>query len=199
MVFFLLLADLVRKTLADDARILFQKHGKIIPVQGDVTSKADLARIVSTIAAHPLSGGLVNLVVANAGAMGPEPPASLDPGQAASPRPSLREAYELLWAPEVAEFDAVFTTNVSGTYFTAVAFLPLLEAGNTAGNVTQASQIIITGSAAAYSRAASAKFAYGASKAGTNDLVRRLSTTLAPYRIRVNSIVPGSKYFAFSP
>lgn len=172
---------------------LFQRHGKIIPIQGDVTSKADLARIVSTIAEHPLSGGFINLVVANAGVIGPEPPASLDPGQPAAARPSLKEAYDLLWAPEVADFDAVFTTNVSGTYFTAVAFLPLLDAGNAAGNVKQASQIIITGSASAYSRAASSKFAYGASKAGTNDLVRRLSTTLAPYRIRVNSIVPGSK------
>ncbi|KAL6851390.1 hypothetical protein ACO1O0_008518 [Amphichorda felina] len=167
------------------------RHGKIIPIQGDVTSKADLARIVSTIAEHPLTGGFINLVVANAGVIGPEPPASLDPGQPAAARPSLKEAYDLLWAPEVADFDAVFTTNVSGTYFTAVAFLPLLDAGNAAGNVKQASQIIITGSASAYSRAASSKFAYGASKAGTNDLVRRLSTTLAPYRIRVNSIVPG--------
>jgi NAD(P)-dependent dehydrogenase (short-subunit alcohol dehydrogenase family) len=158
-----------------------------------VTSKEDLTRIVATIAEHPLSGGFVNLVIANAGAMGPEPPAALDPGQPAKARPSLQEAYELLWAPEVADFDAVFTTNIAGSYFTAVAFLPLLDAGNAAANVAQASHVIIMGSASAYSRAASSKFAYGASKAGTNDLVRRLSTTLAPYRIRVNSIVPGSK------
>lgn len=159
-----------------------------------MTSKTDLSRVTSTIAAHPLSGGLVNLVVANVGMQGPVPPTSLDAG---SPeRPSLHEAYEALWAPERAEFDAVFSSNVSGTYFTAVAFLPLLHAGNEAagGNVRRASsQIIITGSAASYLRDASGMFAYGASKAATNNLVRRLATTLVPYHIRVNSIVPGSK------
>ncbi|ETS75037.1 hypothetical protein PFICI_13521 [Pestalotiopsis fici W106-1] len=167
------------------------KHGKIIPIQGDVTSKTELARIVSTIASHPLSGGVVNLVVANVGIKGPEPPVSLDPGGPTA-KPSLQEAYEFLWAPETADFNAVFATNVSATYYTAVAFLPLLDAGNAAGNVSQSSQIVITGSAASYSRVASSMFAYGASKAATNDLTRRLSTTLVPYHIRVNSIIPGT-------
>ncbi|CAG9952442.1 unnamed protein product [Clonostachys rosea f. rosea IK726] len=180
-----------RKEKLEEAAKTEAKHGKIIPIQGDITSKADLTRIVSTIKEHPLSGGYVNLVVANAGAMGPEPPASLDANQPASSRASLNDAYELLWAPEVADFNSVLETNVAGSYFTAVAFLPLLDAGNAAGNVSQSSQIIIMGSASAYSRLASSKFAYGASKAGTNDLVKRLSTTLAMYRIRVNSIVPG--------
>ncbi|KAI4595858.1 hypothetical protein KJ359_006497 [Pestalotiopsis sp. 9143b] len=180
-----------RQNKLDQAAQNKANHGRIIPIQGDVTSKTDLSRITSAIAAHPLSGGVVNLVVANVGVQGPVPPKSLDAG---SPdRPSLHEAYEALWAPERSEFDAVFSSNVSGTYFTAVAFLPLLHAGNeAAGNARRASsQIIVTGSAASYLRDASGMFAYGASKAATDNLVRRLATTLVPYHIRVNSIVPG--------
>lgn len=120
-------------------------------------------------------------------------PPTLDPSSTS--RPSLAEAYEALWAPEVSDFAEVLTTNLAGTYFTAVAFLPLLDAGNRKGNVAQSSQVIVTGSAASYARTASSKFAYGASKAGGTHLVKKLATTLVPYSIRVNCIEPGCEYF----
>lgn len=42
-----------------------QKHGNIIPIQGDVTKKGDLIRIAASVKE---SVGYVNLVIANAGA-----------------------------------------------------------------------------------------------------------------------------------
>lgn len=54
--------------------------------------------------------------------------------------------------------------NVTGSYFTALAFLELLDAGNKNNNVPQDSQIVITSSVAGYSRFLNSSVAYSTSK-----------------------------------
>lgn len=59
--------------------------------------------------------------------------------------------------------------NVTGSYFTALAFLELLDAGNKNGNVPQDSQIVITSSVAGYSRFLNSSVAYSTSKVRPRD------------------------------
>ena len=80
--------------------------------------------------------------------------------------------------------------------YTAIAFLSLLDAGNTSDkSVTKAkgikSQFIATGSVGAYNRIPAAGFAYGGSKAAVHHVIKQLSTYLVPYHIRANVIAPG--------
>lgn len=127
-----------------------QKHGNIIPLQGDVTSKEDLLKIVDRLTK---TEGFVNLVVANSGLQGP----GLDK---LPQKPSLGEIRDTLWAMDDQLFSSVFKVNNTGVFYTVVAFLPLLEAGNAKGNVEQKSQVIATSSVASFNRAAFSGFAY---------------------------------------
>jgi NAD(P)-dependent dehydrogenase (short-subunit alcohol dehydrogenase family) len=57
-------------------------------------------------------------------------------------------------------FSSVFRVNNTGVFYTVVALLPLLEAGNAKGNVEQKPQVIATSSVASFNRAAFSGFAY---------------------------------------
>ncbi|CAN8096137.1 unnamed protein product [Discula destructiva] len=160
------------------------KHGKIIPLQGDATSKDDLARIVAHITAET---GYINLLVANAGITGPtfSSPATL------SASTSLTDLHSELWSVDPAAFDSTFSVNVRGVYFSVVAFLPLLHAGNEKANVAQSSQVVVTSSIGGYNRTPMAHFSYSASKAGVTHMAKQLATAFAKYNIRCNVIAPG--------
>jgi NAD(P)-dependent dehydrogenase (short-subunit alcohol dehydrogenase family) len=82
---------------------------------------------------------------------------------------------------------------MTGTFFTIAAFLQLLDEGNKRGNLKQKSQVIVTSSVSAFSRASSSGFAYSGSKAAIVHMSKQLSSCLGPYEIRVNVIAPGSK------
>jgi len=86
--------------------------------------------------------------------------------------------------PDITEehFDRTFATNVKGTLFTVQKALPLLVDGVS---------VILTGSTAA-STGAPAFSVYGASKAAIRAFARGWALDLAPRRIRVNVLVPGS-------
>ena len=89
------------------------------------------------------------------------------------------------------EFTNTFHVNVTAQFFTAIAFLGLLDAGNKKGNVEQKSQIIATSSIAGYNKQVPSSFAYGLSKTACTHLVKQLSTSMVPYNIRANAICPG--------
>lgn len=78
------------------------------------------------------------------------------------------------------------------------AFLPLLNAGNEKGNVTQSSQVIITGSIGAFGRVPLAHIAYSASKAAVTHMAKQLSTGLTRHKIRFNVIAPGRESILYS-
>lgn len=86
--------------------------------------------------------------------------------------------------PDITEahFERTFATNVKGTLFTVQKALPLLVDG---------ASVVLTGSTAA-SGGTPAFSVYAASKAAIRSFARSWAVDLAPRRIRVNVLVPGS-------
>jgi NAD(P)-dependent dehydrogenase (short-subunit alcohol dehydrogenase family) len=163
-------------------------HGNIIPLQCDVTSKSSLQNVAARIAEET---GYVNLVIANSGILGPNYSELLpsDEGKI----PNIQEAQKVLWGPSMEQLTEVYNVNVIGVYYTAIAFLDLLDKGNQARNVQQTSQILVTSSIGAFYRAwPQAGMAYTTSKAAVTHLTKSLASYLIQYRIRVNAIAPGS-------
>jgi NAD(P)-dependent dehydrogenase (short-subunit alcohol dehydrogenase family) len=178
--------------LKETASLAINK-GSIIPVVCDVTSKDSLQQAYDFIASQT---EYIDLLVANSGVIGPR---GTTPDKK---QPTLAELRESLWQMPMEEFTQVQHVNITGTFYTAVAFLPLLDAANKkkrgpekTNNATLSSpprpQIIVTSSIAGFLRVAPTAFAYNFSKAGVNSLIKSLSTTLAGYHIRVNGIAPG--------
>jgi NAD(P)-dependent dehydrogenase (short-subunit alcohol dehydrogenase family) len=86
--------------------------------------------------------------------------------------------------PDVTEeqFDRIFSNNVKGTLFTVQKALPLLKDG---------ASVILTGSTSA-TTGIPAFSVYSASKAAIRNFARGWILDLAPRKIRVNVLVPGS-------
>lgn len=163
-------------------------NGTIKPLVGDVTDKTSLANIASQIRQEQ---GHINLLFANAGVMGPKH-ASLLKKEDGS-KPSVEEFQKAMLDPSIEDFTSAAHVNNSAVFYTAVAFLDLLAAGNAACNVPQDSQILVTSSIAGFSRQLASSFAYSSSKAATTHLVKMLATYFAQagYHIRANVIAPG--------
>ena len=157
-------------------------HGNIIPLQGDVTSKSDLSRLVDTITK---SDGFINVLVANAGIGGLASTLEHE-------NPTLEETREFLWSQDPAAFNETFDANTTAVYFSTIAFLGLLDAGNKKGNVEQKSQVIAISSVASLHRNVAA-YAYAFSKAAVNHMMKMFATSWVPYHIRANVIAPGSE------
>ncbi|KAJ3539832.1 hypothetical protein NM208_g5325 [Fusarium decemcellulare] len=157
------------------------KHGNIRSIQADITKKADLERAVAELeSAH----GYVNVVVANAGIGGP----SL---KALPPNPSLSEFRKHVWGWDSEALIEVFAVNTVGVLNTVFAFLELLDAGNKRGEFKQRSQVIATSSIGGFNRSPNLGYGYGGSKAAVTHIFKQLSTSLVPFNIRANVIVPG--------
>ena len=178
-----------------------REQAGLIPVQCDVTSKESLQSAVDRITAE---AGFVNLLVANSGVIGS--------GNAWDPKSSVQEVRKKLFTDHsMKEFTQAFHVNVSGAFFTMVAFLELLDAGNknalkggfgaplspTSEVPGIQSQVIVTSSIAAFSRMALSPPAYSGSKAAIMHLTKHASTSMAPYGIRANALAPGCKYPSF--
>ncbi|KAF7548503.1 hypothetical protein G7Z17_g7009 [Cylindrodendrum hubeiense] len=95
-------------------------HSSISPVACDVTSKESLQVAVDTITKDV---GYVNLVIANSGVIGPL--------KSFNPEMTIQELRRNLFDEVTVEsFTEVLHVNVTGAYFTMLAFLELLDAGN---------------------------------------------------------------------
>lgn len=135
--------------------------------------------------------GYINLLVANAGTTGPmfgDNISICGPDQ--SP---LSDVQRDLWNIDPDLFLNTFATNIGGPFWSIVAFLPLLDAGNKKENVLQSSQVVTTGSEAAYDRIPIPHYTYSASKAGLTHMMKQFATTFTRYKIRFNVIAPGRK------
>jgi len=163
-------------------------NGSVIPIVGDVTSKDSLASCTAQVSKEV---DHVDVLVANSGVSGP----SAQPAAKPNNEPyTLAEIQEHLWNQPMEEFSKTSEVNVTGVFYTAVAFLPLLEAANKLRpppSTIPRAQLIATGSIGGFNRRPLAGYAYGASKAAVHHLVKQLATTLAPYAIRANCICPG--------
>jgi NAD(P)-dependent dehydrogenase (short-subunit alcohol dehydrogenase family) len=154
----------------------------IIPLVGDVTSKEALASIISTITSEV---GYVNLLIANSGMLGPQA------AQKITPDSSIADFQKAWGEASIEDFTETFKLNTTAVWFTILAFLGLLDAGNKKGNVEQKSQVITTSSIGAFNRLVPGGFAYGQSKAATTHMMKQLATNLAPFGIRCNILAPG--------
>ena len=170
----------------------------LIPVQCDITSKESLQSAVDYIAQD---AGHINLLVANSGILGP--------AAIVVPRQSAKEVRKALFEDvSMEDFTNVFHVNTTGNYFTILAFLELLDAGNQAalkggygkplkeGSDVPSiqSQVIVTTSVGAYLRDAWVPPAYAGSKAAAMHLVKHGSTVFAGLGIRVNGLAPGCEF-----
>lgn len=154
----------------------------IIPMVADVTSKSSLCSLADKIQQET---GYINLLCCNSGTMPP-------PIGVKSTKVSVSEyrAKALEQGPEA--WDQTFATNTTAVFFSAMAFLELLDAGNKRGNCAgRKSQVLVTSSIAGYLRTPFNMGPYPASKAAATHLVKGLAGTLVPYSIRVNAIAPG--------
>jgi NAD(P)-dependent dehydrogenase (short-subunit alcohol dehydrogenase family) len=133
----------------------------------------------------------VNAVIANGGIIGPVttyPPRD--------PNESVEELQKNMWALPVEGTQQMIDINVFGTYWTFVAFLHLLDAGNT--HLTSRgktdfiqSQFLSILSIAGFSRNEKVSHFYATQKAALAHLVKILQTQFARRSIRVNGIAPG--------
>lgn len=146
----------------------------VVPLQCDVTSKADLARAVETVKTEV---GYLNLLVCNSGISGPNP----GPVDANT---SVEDFAARNIELDFDDYVSTFSVNVAAVWYTAMSFLPLLDAGNKKGNVQQTSQVIVTSSIAAFNKKSTGGWAYCQSKAAVIALVKNLSTLLPQWKIR---------------
>jgi NAD(P)-dependent dehydrogenase (short-subunit alcohol dehydrogenase family) len=183
-----------RKDVLDSAAS--QQEG-LVPVTCDVTSKDSLQAAVDRITSDT---GYVNLLVANAGVLGPT--------KKLNHNLSIQDLRKSMFEDvSVDDFTNTLNVNVTGAYFTMLAFLELLDAGNknalkggfgaplnSSGSVPSIqSQVIFTSSVGAYSRDWLSPPAYSGSKAALSHLAKHASTNLSKYEIRVNVLAPGCK------
>ncbi|CAG8070076.1 unnamed protein product [Penicillium salamii] len=153
----------------------------VVPVQCDITNQQDLKTAVTLIEKDV---GYINLLVANSGIGGPS--------GSAPPQASISQVQDVLFNIPMDEFTNTFHVNSTGVFYTIVAFLSLLDAGNNDKTYQNGrSQVIATSSIGGFHRKITAGFAYSISKAATTMLMKVLATYLVPYRIRANIICPG--------
>ena len=164
-------------------------NGNIIAIVGNVSDKESLSAVADQVRKEQ---GYVNLLFANAGVSGTRA-RDFIPKLAAGEKPTVAEFREGMMKPEMADFSNDYHVNCTAVFYTAVAFLDLLDAGNKKQNLPQDSQILVTSSVAGFSRYLASSFAYSTSKAAVNHLVKMMATNFAQngFRIRANVIAPG--------
>ncbi|KAF2111441.1 hypothetical protein BDV96DRAFT_582163 [Lophiotrema nucula] len=160
----------------------------IIPIQCDITSKDSLAAAAAQVEKE---SGHVNAVIANSGATGPDMY-----GLPKDRKPTLEEVRKYLWDTPMEHFNQAFEVNATACFYTLVAFMTLLDAGNKSEiskSTGVTSQFIVTGSIGAFSRRPGMGFAYAGSKMAIIHIVKQLATMLADWRIdiRTNCFCPG--------
>ncbi|KAF9265293.1 NAD(P)-binding protein [Marasmius fiardii PR-910] len=196
------------------------RFGNLIPIQGDITDRESLLQVVETIKDRH---GYIDLLVNNAATVKnlyPHPlpmphQSSSPPGSIPSPppspsssqkTPSIRSFQAALWdsgSPE--DFADTFATNVTGVYYTTVAFLDLLHQGNVRKQHQEfdpvdgilpppihSSQVLSISSSGSFRVDPKIlSMSYTLSKTACTHLGKCMATLLAPWGIRSNVLAPG--------
>ena len=146
----------------------------VIPVKCDVTSKESLEEAVAFV---EKDAGYLNLLVCNSGTGGP----SVKP---IKPETTIEEWAKDNFNVDYNEYVDTFSINSAAVWYTSMAFLKLLDAGNKKENMQQSSQIIVTSSIAAFNKKAPGGWAYGQSKAAATLAAKQLAVALPQWNIR---------------
>jgi NAD(P)-dependent dehydrogenase (short-subunit alcohol dehydrogenase family) len=119
------------------------------------------------------------LLNSNAGIGGPQvrPPV---PGET-----TLEEWRDMQLAVRCEDFTNTFAVNGTSVWFTAMAFLKLLDEGNKRrGGLGVSSQVVVTSSISGFNKSAPGGWAYGPSKAAATHIAKMLSVVLPTWGIR---------------
>jgi len=155
--------------------------GTIVPLSGDVTSKESIQNLVKQVQEKE---GYLNVLINNAGISGPKHDIHEDKSNA-------EHVSKCLWEDQdFKEWSELYTTNVSSTYFTSAAFLPLLQEG-TKRSKGYSSSILNISSISGLIKESQNHLAYNSSKAAVIHLTKMMALEFAPMKIRVNTIAPG--------
>ncbi|GAA6013617.1 hypothetical protein JCM8202_000753 [Rhodotorula sphaerocarpa] len=162
--------------------------GKIVPIQGDITKKEDLKRIVAEVKKQDEG---IHILVNNAGIVGPVTRVGKDA--------SAEEISKKVMENETFEgWDNVWRTNVSSAWFVTVAFLPLLQKYNFGGDAAgrtiyekYQTGVINISSISGLIKISQNHFAYNSTKGACIHLTRMLGTEFSHLGIRFNTIAPG--------
>ncbi|WVR05585.1 hypothetical protein IAU60_002604 [Kwoniella sp. DSM 27419] len=162
-----------------------QSRGEIVPVAGDISNKEGIKKLVAEIEKQTPNG--INVLFNNAGVAGEGSREGYEDVNKEDPSAFSQQMLK----SEFDEWTHILNVNVTGQYFTAAAFVPLLSAG--ARNTPKyASQIINTSSISGLLKSASGgQFAYAASKAALVQMSKVMASEFLPLKIRVNQIAPG--------
>ncbi|KAH9939232.1 NAD-P-binding protein [Epithele typhae] len=161
-------------------KALTHPQGQIVPISADCTDKASIEQLVRAVAAKEQR---VDVLVNNAGV-------GIGSSEIEQGDESAAALKEVLWNESLEDWEQVYRTNVIGYFFTAAAFLPLLNAAARDGHT---GAVINISSMSGITRTTQHHFKYNVSKAAAI----HLSTLLAQefrrpgVRVRVNSIAPG--------
>lgn len=155
---------------------------------GDVSTKSEVQRLASELTKKEPNG--IQLLVNNAGiAQDNETKFSANSGPPDLKNPSAVSEYFLASKPE--NWDKTFRTNVTGIYFTSMAFLPLLAKGGSSAADYSSSVVNVSSISGCMKGSSAGQFAYAASKAAATHVGRMLATTFVQCGVRVNTIAPG--------
>ncbi|KAI1428591.1 NAD(P)-binding protein [Xylaria sp. FL1777] len=129
--------------------------------------------------------GYIDLLVANAGMSGP----GLN---GITPRASAADFARSAWLVPMSDFDATYRLNCTATYYSILAFLELLEAGNKLRRPgVPRAQVVATSSMVAFQRDPRYGFAYLSSKSALISMMKSFATFGVAWGIRFNSIAAG--------
>ncbi|KAF2027540.1 short chain dehydrogenase/reductase [Setomelanomma holmii] len=155
--------------------------GEIIPIVGDVSTKAGVEKLVKEIESREKC---LCILVNNAG---------IAPGKAETSVDSVDEFKKNLFDPTTEkEWLDVYQTNVVGPFMMSTAFLPLI-AKSTETHKGYSGTIVNISSISGHIKISQGHFAYNSSKGATIHLNRMLAGEISKngIKVRVNSIAPG--------
>ncbi|EST09421.1 Short-chain dehydrogenase/reductase SDR [Kalmanozyma brasiliensis GHG001] len=166
--------------------------GDLVGVTADITSKTSLENarsfITTDLAARSKTG--IQVLICNAGIGGKflrSYGQDLPPSQADKDA-EFNTILDELWSFTESDISSILETNVTGTYLTALAFLPLLKAGTT---TEYPSQTILISSNAAWSKLPILNPIYNISKTAVSQMGQMLSTMFCDHGLRTNVVEPG--------
>lgn len=178
-----------RKEALDSVVKQYSDHGpgQLIALPGDISDKGDLEKMAQEVGEKEPKG--IHLLVNNAGV-------ALDDATkfSSAGKPDFSSATSIqshFWKSSPESWADTYKINVTGHFYTSLAFLPLLEKGR---NVTPGytSSIVNVASISGVMKGTSmGQFAYACSKAASIHLTRMLASTLVETKIRCNCIAPG--------
>ncbi|KIJ17865.1 hypothetical protein PAXINDRAFT_161959 [Paxillus involutus ATCC 200175] len=193
-----------RLDVLEKAASQHSRHGRIIPLQGDITSRDSLLSVAQTLKARH---GYIDLLVNNAGIARnllpsrlPSPLDDIDRSTEES-IPSIKSFQDVLWnTGGPTGFAETFETNVTAIYYTTVAFLELLHLGNLRRGALPpilappqpTSQVITISSSGSFRVDARVlSISYTLAKHACTHLGKLLANILADWNIRSNVLCPG--------